>query len=176
MQARQRPMLARYIVFVDTLNERIGRLLAWALLVMTVVTLLVIFFASVLRMGWVWMSEVVLYLHGILLMQGAGYTLLHDEHVRIDVLYFRMTPRQQAWVNMLGVFILLVPVCLVVLFYSYPYVADSWVANERSVERQGLPAVFLLKTCLLLMPVLLILQGLSLAAKSYLRLVAAADL
>ena len=71
---------------------------------------------------------------------------------------------------MLGVFILLVPVCLTILFYSFPYVADSWATGERSVERQGLPAVFLLKTCLLLMPALLLLQGLSLAAKSCLLL------
>lgn len=161
-------MLETFIRYVDALNERIGRVLACALPVMTVTTLLIIFFGSALRMGWVWMSEIVVYLHAIVFMLGAGYTLRHEGHVRIDVFYSRLSPRRRAWVDLLGVLLLLLPVCAVVAVYSFSYVADAWAIREHSAEKQGLPAVFLLKTCLLLMPLLLMLQGLSLAAKSYL--------
>ena len=161
-------MLQAYIRCVDALNERIGRVLAAALPVMTVVTLVIIFCGAALRVGWVWMSEIVVYLHGMVFMLGAGYTLLHNDHVRIDVFYRKLPPARRAWVDLLGVFLLLLPVCGVIFFYSFPYVADSWEVREHSIERQGLPAVFLLKTCLLLMPALLALQGLSLAAKSLL--------
>lgn len=163
-------MLEGFIRCVDALNERIGRLLAFSLPLMTAVTLTVIFCAAALRMGWVWMSEIVVYLHGFLFMLGASYTLRHDDHVRIDVFYRKLPARRRAWVDLLGVLLLLLPMCGAVFYYSFPYVADSWAVREHSIERQGLPAVYVLKTCLLLMPLLLALQGLSLAAKSYLTL------
>ena len=163
-------MLEIYSRFVDAVNERIGRALAWSLPAMTVVTLIVVFCGSVLRVGWVWMSEIVVYLHALLFMLAGAYTLLHEEHVRVDVLYRKLSPRRQAWVNLLSVMLLLLPVCAVIVGYSYSYVADSWITLERSSEQQGLPLVFLLKTCLLIAPVLMAAQGLSLAAKCYLYL------
>ncbi|MCH9705567.1 MAG: TRAP transporter small permease subunit [Proteobacteria bacterium] len=137
---------------------------------MTAVMLLIIFLSSALRVGWVWMNEIIVYLHAALFTLGAAYTLLHDGHVRIDVLYGKMSPRGQAWVNLLGILLLLLPTCCVILWFSFPYVAASWSIGEHSIERQGLPIVFLLKTCILLMPLLLILQGLALLAKNYLLL------
>lgn len=163
-------MLERFIDLADALNRRIGHALAWSLPAMTAVTLLVVLLGTVFRVGWVWMGEIVVYLHGMLFMLGAGYTLLHDGHVRIDLFYSKMPPARRAWVNLLGVLLLLLPTCAMIFAYSFSYVMASWAVLEHSPERQGLPAVFLLKTCLLLMPLLLAVSGLSLAAKSYLQL------
>ena len=163
-------ILPAFIRRVDALNEAIGCCLSWSFLLMTIVTLLVVFLGSAFRVGYVWMSELVVYMHASLFTLAAAYTLLHDGHVRIDVFYARLSPKRQAWVNLCGVFLLLLPVCVAIFSYSLPYVAASWQVWEKSPEGQGLPAVFLLKSCLLLMPVLLALQGLSLAAKSYLQI------
>lgn len=163
-------MLVILIKWIDALNERIGRFLCWSLPLMTAITLLVVFFAALGR-GWVWLGELVVYMYGILFMVGAGYTLLHDGHVRVDVFYQRLSPRRRAWIDLLGVLLLLLPTCAVIAWFSFPYVATSWELREHSIERQGLPAVFLLKTCLLLMPLLVALQGVSLAAKSYLLII-----
>lgn len=156
-----------FVRVVEAVNAWVGRGLAWALPVMTVVTLGVIFFASVLRMGWVWPGEIVVYLHGAVIMLGAAHTLARDAHVRIDLFYGRMSARRRAWVNLGGVAGLLWPVCAVVFWTSFSYVVASWETGERSLERQGLPAVFVLKTCLLAFPVLLALQGGVLAVKSW---------
>ena len=159
-------LLRAFVDGVDNLNDSIGRALAWLLPLMTGITLAVVVLGSVFRIGFVWLGEVVVYCHAALFTLAAAHTLRHEGHVRIDLFYAKMGARGRACVNLFGVFVLLLPTCAVIIFYSYPYVASSWQVLESSPDAQGLPAVFLLKTCLLIMPALLALQGLALAAKS----------
>ena len=161
-------MLKTFIRLVDGINEKIGNAVAWCLPGMTLVTLVIVLSTWLFRWGAVWTSELVVYMHAILFTLAAAHTLLHDEHVRIDVFYSRLSPLSRAWVNLLGVFILLLPTCVVIFVYSVPYVVDAWSVWETSAEGDGLPLVFVLKSCILLMPLLLVMQGLSLAAKNWL--------
>lgn len=141
------------------INTAAGRFVAWFMPLMTAGVLAIIMFASVFRLGWVWPGELVAYMHAILFMTAAAYTLAFDEHVRIDVWFGRMSVRGRAIVNLSGVLFLLVPVCIVILFYSFPYVRDSWATWEHSSEGAGLPAVFVLKSFILVLPILLLMQG-----------------
>ena len=152
---------------IDALNERIGSIVSWLMLGMMLVVLAVIFFSFFFRWGWAWLSELALYMHAFLFTSGAAYVLCNDAHVRLDVFYSRFSLKNRARVNLFGTLFLLFPVCVVILYSSVPYVISSWEVLERSPERQGLPAVFLLKTMMLLMPVLLILQGSSIIIKSW---------
>jgi TRAP-type mannitol/chloroaromatic compound transport system permease small subunit len=97
-------------------------------------------------------------------MLGAAYALRHEEHVRVDIFYRAMAPRRRAWVDALGVVLFLLPLCGYLLFESWDFVAVSWAMGEASRESGGLPYPFIpiLKSVLLVMPVLLALQGLSL--------------
>lgn len=165
-----RRLVRGYVCGIDALNARLGRGLRWCLIGMTAMTLLIIFLGLFFRVGRVWMAEVVVYLHGILFMLAAADALRCDAHVRIDIFYSRMSVRGRARVNLIGVFVFLLPVCAVILFTSFPYVAASWAVREESSEGEGLAAVFLLKSCLLLFPLLMSLQGLSLAGRSWLLL------
>ena len=106
-------------------------------------------------------QESVLYLHGTLFMLGAAPTLLADKHVRVDVFYRNFSPRQQTWVNTLGHTLFTIPICLLIIFGSWSYVAESWSIMESSPEPGGIPAVFLLKTLIPAMAVLLLLQATS---------------
>ena len=117
---------------VDVLNDGIGRVLAWSLLLMTLAMLVVIFCASVLNTGWIWLSEIIVYLHALLFMGAAAYSLRHGRHVRIVIFYNRYCPRRQHWLNLLGVLFLLLPMCVVIIVYSYPYVTASWAVHETS--------------------------------------------
>src|SRR3546814_17151460 len=92
-------------------------------------------------------------------MLGAGYTLLNDGHVRIDIFYRTASPRRKAWIDLLGVLIFLTPVCVVTWIFSWSYVINAWRVLEGSMEAAGLPAVFLLKTVIWVFVVLLFLQG-----------------
>ena len=160
--------MRKFIAAADAINRRVGRAAAWLALAMTAVVFAMIVLSTFFRLGWVWMRETVTYMHGALFMAAAGYTLLRDEHVRIDVFYAKLSPRGKAWVNILGFTLLLTPVCVLILWTSFPYVYESWRVLESSDEASGIPALFLLKTFLLVFPLLMIMQGLALAMRGVL--------
>ncbi len=147
--------------FCDSVSEWTGRGIAWLTLLMVIITFAVVVLRYLFDIGWIAMQESVTYLHAMVFLLGAAYTLKHEGHVRVDIFYHRFGPRGKALVDMLGTLFLLLPVCLFILFASWDYVADSWAYRETSSEPGGLPWVYLLKTTLLLMPLLLVLQGIS---------------
>jgi TRAP-type mannitol/chloroaromatic compound transport system permease small subunit len=162
--------LQRWALLIDALSDRIGRGVAW----LTLGTVGVTFAVVVLRYGLDWGSiavqESVIYLHALVFMLGVSYTLRHDAHVRVDILYRDMSPRGRAWVDLSGSLVLLLPVCGFILWSSAGYVADAWLRLEGSREAGGLPLVFVLKGFIPLMAVLLALQGIAQALHSLQRL------
>jgi TRAP-type mannitol/chloroaromatic compound transport system permease small subunit len=101
-------------------------------------------------------------------MLGAAYTLKHDGHVRVDIIYQKLSARARAWIDLLGTLLLLFPVCLFMLFTSMDYVSAAWAIQEGSREAGGLDGVYLLKTAIPVMAVLLLLQGGSLLLRNLL--------
>jgi TRAP-type mannitol/chloroaromatic compound transport system permease small subunit len=160
--------LVTFVNLVDRLNERIGRGIAWLTLLMVLVTFAVVILRYVYAIGWVWLQESYVWLHGIVFMLGAGYTLLHNAHVRVDIFYRPNSVRYKAIIDFFGSLLLLLPLVVVVIYFSYGYVLDSWLRLEESREAGGLPGLFLLKSVILLFCMLIGLQGLSLAARSLL--------
>jgi TRAP-type mannitol/chloroaromatic compound transport system permease small subunit len=155
---------------LDGLNEWLGRAVSWLSLLMVVVTFVIVVLRYAFDLGWIWLQESVTYMHATLFMVGAAYTLKHEGHVRVDIFYQRFTPRIRAWVDLLGSLLLLFPVCIFTFVISWWYVSTAWSRFEGSREAGGLDAVFLLKTLILVLAVLLILQGLSQAIRSLLLL------
>jgi len=158
---------------INAFNNRIGIVIAWAALAMVAVQFAVVIMRYVYGIGSIFMQEAVIYLHGTLFMVGAGYTLLHGGHVRIDIFYRAASPRRKAVVNLLGVLLFLIPVCALIGWASWPYVQSSWAVFEGSREVSGIQGVFLLKSVILVFVVLMILQGISLALHSVLILAGA---
>ena len=160
--------LASFARFVDRINDAVGRAVAWLTLAMVLITFLVVILRYGFALGWVWVQEFYVWLHGIVFMVAAGYTLLRNEHVRVDVFYRPRSRRFKAWVDLLGVLLLLLPFVMTIAILSWHYVVISWVRLEESYEAGGMPGLFLLKTTILVFCVLVGLQGLSLAARSVL--------
>ena len=100
-----------------------------------------------------------IYMHGSLFTISAGYTLLYDEHVRVDSFYREATVRYKSLVNIFGTLFLLFPFILVTFLMSFPYVKRSWKILEGSPETSGLNATYLFKTALIIFPFLLLLQA-----------------
>ena len=167
--------LATFVRFVDRLNDALGRGVAWLTLAMVLVVFAVVILRYVYAIGWVWMQESYVWLHGTVFMLGAGYTLLHNGHVRVDILYRAAGPRYKSAVDLLGSLLLLLPMVVVVFVVSRPYVAASWQKLEESRQAGGLPGLFLLKTVILAFCLLLGLQGLALAGRSVLALTGKED-
>ena len=136
-----------------------GRSVAWVTLAMTLLTFLVVLLRYGFNLGWIWLQESVTYLHATVFMVAAAWALQTDDHVRVDIFYRGRSSRYRAWVNLLGTLLLLVPFALFLLIIGWDYVAASWATLEGSREAGGLPLVFLLKSLILVMPALLLLQS-----------------
>ena len=160
--------LKRFVRFTDALNDRIGRAVSW----LTLAMVLIVFFVVVARYGFawgrVWIQESYVWLHGVVFMIGAGYTFLQEGHVRVDVFYRGASIRYKAWVDLLGALFLALPMLITVFVVALPYVETSWSRLEASREAGGLPGLFLLKTVIPTFCVLVGLQALALAARSFL--------
>jgi TRAP-type mannitol/chloroaromatic compound transport system permease small subunit len=151
---------------LDRVAELTGRSIAWLTLGMVLITFAVVVLRYGLQLGSIALQESVTYLHAVVFMLGAAYTLKHDSHVRVDIFYQKASPRTRAWTNLLGTLLLLFPTCGFIFASSLDYVASSWSIQEGSRETGGLDGVFLLKTVIPLMAVLLMLQGCSLVLRS----------
>jgi TRAP-type mannitol/chloroaromatic compound transport system permease small subunit len=145
----------------ESINEGLGRAISWLSLLMVLVTFAVVVLRYAFDLGWIWLQESVTFMHGSLFLLGAAYTLKHNGHVRVDIFYQRFSPRMQAWIDMLGSLLLLMPVCLYIFVASWDYVIHSWSLQEGSREAGGLDGVYLFKSLILLMAGLLLIQGVS---------------
>ena len=153
------PLITTINSRLNGFTESLGLGTRYLGLLLVVVTAAVVLLRYLFNYSPIDLQETMTYLHASLFMLGAAYTLKHDGHVRVDVFYQHMSQRKQALINLMGTVFLLFPTCLFVLIICFPYVESSWSIGERSVEGAGLPWVYLLKTLLLLQPLLLMLQG-----------------
>ena len=100
---------------IDTINETVGKLVAWLTVLMVVNVFTVVVLRYTFSIGWIWMQELYVWTHAVIFLLGAGYTLLHEGHVRIDVIYRDASVRYKAIVNILGCIFLATPL-LILLF------------------------------------------------------------
>jgi TRAP-type mannitol/chloroaromatic compound transport system permease small subunit len=153
---------------LDAFSIRVGHAVSWLTLLMVIVTFVIVVLRYVFGTGLIWLQESVTWMHAAVFMLGAAYTLQREEHVRVDIFYRKMSERQRAWVNLLGVLVFIFPMCAFFVYQSIDYVAASWSLREVSRNSGGLsyPAVPLLKSVLVIMPVAVALQGLALLLRA----------
>lgn len=153
---------------LDRVSLLLGRATAWLTLFMVLVTFVVVVMRYVFDAGFIWLQESVVWMHAVVFMVGAAYTLQHEEHVRVDIFYRNMSEKHRGWVDLVGVLVFLLPLCIFLAMKSYDFIAVSWKLREASRESGGLPypLIPLLKTIILVMPLTLGLQGVALALRS----------
>jgi len=153
---------------LDRISTALGQATAWLTLFMVVITFVVVVMRYVFDAGLIWVQESVVWMHAMVFMLGSAYTLKSEEHVRVDVFYRTMSARRRAWVDLVGILIFLLPLCLFLAWKSFDFVTQSWSLKETSLESGGLPYPFIpiLKSVLLLMPLTVALQGISLFLRS----------
>jgi TRAP-type mannitol/chloroaromatic compound transport system permease small subunit len=130
--------LLRFADMVDRLDEQVGQALKWLVL-----------FASLISAGNALMRytihyssnaflEIQWYLFGAMFLLAAGYALKHGEHVRVDVFFSKMSPRTQAWVDVVGTILFLMPMAIIIAWLSIPMVVNSYKIHEYSSDAGGL--------------------------------------
>ena len=145
---------------IDAITERIGRFVYWLILVVVVISAA----NAVVRKAFNYSSnaylEIQWYLFSAIFLLGAGYTLMRNEHVRIDIISGRLSARTQNWIDVFGIVFFLFPMAIVIGWLSWPLLLDSFVRHEVSTNAGGL----IIWPARLLVPVgfaLLVLQGVS---------------
>ncbi|MCA1989588.1 MAG: TRAP transporter small permease subunit [Desulfarculus sp.] len=160
--------LLSLVRIIDAINEGVGRFVSW----ITALLVLVIFNDVVMRYvfnkSFVFTQELEWHLFAFIFLVGAGYTLLHNGHVRVDIIYARLSPRTQAWVDAICCLIFLFPGCWLVLTTTIPFVENSFNMMEGSPDPGGIPYRWVLKACIPFGFLLLTLQGVALFIKSLL--------
>jgi TRAP-type mannitol/chloroaromatic compound transport system permease small subunit len=123
---------------IDTLNERVGRAVAWLVLATTLVSAANAGMRYAFGMSSNAWLELQWYLFAAIFLLAAGYTLKHNGHVRIDILYGHLSERAQAWIDLLGALVFLLPFSLLLVWFSWFGFADAWQHGEMSPDSGGL--------------------------------------
>lgn len=158
-------MLRWYADRVDAANDLLGRSVSWLMLPVVLVAFAVVCLRYAFAVGYPWLQETYIWLHGMAFTLASAWVLKDEGHVRVDLVYKRLTARAKAWLDLVGVFVFLLPMMGLLLWWSWPVVQRSWRLMERSPTADGLQFVFVLKSFLLALGVLLVLQGLAMAAR-----------
>lgn len=157
-------LLARRI---DAFQDLFGRAVSWLMLLMVLVVFTDVILRYVLNMSFVFTQELEWHLFGMVYLLAAGYTMLYDEHVRVDILYSRWSPRRKAWTDFVLYLIFFYPAAIMILITTWPFVKSSILVLEGSPDPGGIPLRFLLKSVIIIGFLLLVLQAFSQTIKSY---------
>ena len=152
---------------IDRVNVVTGRGLAWFAILIVLIQFIVVLMRYVFGIGSIWMQELIVYLHAFLFMLASAYTFSKEGHVRVDIFYREAHPRTKAKVNLFGALLLVIPVCLLIVYVSWTYVANSWAILEGSAETSGIQARFLLKSAIIIFAVQMGLQAVVMAIRSW---------
>ena len=152
---------------IDRFQESFGRGVSWLSLGMVLVVFGDVICRYLFRITSGATQELEWYLFGTLYLLAAGYTLLHDEHIRVDIMYSKLSPRRKAWLDFVLFCLFFFPSCVVVIYAAWPFVRTAWSFWEGSPDPGGLPLRWLLKSMIIVGFALLLLQGISQTIKSF---------
>ncbi|WP_264214582.1 TRAP transporter small permease subunit [Leisingera thetidis] len=152
---------------LDGINRGLAHVIRWLALIMVLAQFAIVVGRYVFGVNSIAAQESVLYMHATLFMLAAGYTLLVDKHVRVDVFFASLSPRSQRRIDIFGHLVLLLPAMAALLYWSWPSVRNSWAIFEGPIAVGGLEAVFLLKSLIPAFCVLVMLQSVSLLIRLF---------
>ena len=161
-------ILVAIIRGISALNRLIGNVFAWLSLAMVLICFTVVVQRYVIGTTFLWMQDLYVWLNGAMFTAVAGFALLRDDHVRVDIFYRPATLRTKAIIDLVGVLVFLLPFCWVVYAYSWNYIARSWGLREASANIGGMPGLYILKSFILVFVVVVSLQGIAMALRSIL--------
>ena len=169
LSAQLKSRAVKIAAMIESFSEWSGRATSWLVLLLALVICYDVAMRYLFQDGSVALQELEWHLFALIFLFGAAYTLKHNEHVRVDVLYQNpriMDARRRAWVDFLGTLLFLIPFCLLVITGSFPFVEGAWNSSEGSPDPGGLPARWLLKAAIPIGFTMLLLQGIAMMIRS----------
>jgi len=146
---------------IDCITERISRFLIIAILLMIALIFFSIVFRFLFNINYIAIQELVMYLHSFVFLFGLSYAIKKNTHVKIDIVYSKLSRRYKTLISLVGLFFFIIPTSVFIIFISLDMVSQSWLILEGSSEANGLDLVFVLKSFIPLMGILIFLQSIS---------------
>ena len=161
-------LIKGYIWFSDRVTQWVGTAASWLTLALVVLILYDVIMRYLFNQSSVAIYELEWHLFALIFLLGAAFALKHDRHVRVDVLYSKFGKKGQAWVNLLGTLLLLLPFCWIIITAGWDFWANSYRLTESSADAGGLPARYLIKSAIPIGFTLVLMQALNLMCRSIL--------
>ena len=146
---------------IELLLSRLGTGASWLCPTIVLTATLTVVLRYGFNIGIIALQEAIVWMHAAVIMLGAAFTLQRKGHVRVDILYRKLSPTGQRRINITGHLLFLFPFCLFLGWVSLDYFWESWQVMERSTESDGLPALYILKALIPLFALTLMLQGIA---------------
>jgi TRAP-type mannitol/chloroaromatic compound transport system permease small subunit len=151
---------------IDKLNTFVGKSVAWVTLLLVITVFTDVVMRYLFKTSFVFVQELEWHLFAFIFLMGAGYTLHKDGHVRVDIIYQRLSPKACAWVNIIGIIFFLFPGCYMIIQTAIPFVKNSYSILEGSPDPGGIPYRFIIKSAIPIGFTLIALQGISIFMKN----------
>ncbi|WP_298218719.1 TRAP transporter small permease subunit [Halothiobacillus sp.] len=151
---------------LDSITSVIGRVVSYLGVATVLITFVTVYLRYAFDLGYIWLQESYVWTHTAMIMLGAGYAMLRDGFVRVDLFYRHWSERSRAWVDLLGTLLFLGSFLALLAYYGWPFVAVSYAMQENSQYEGGLPGLWLLKGMLLAFVGLLGMHGLAIVLRS----------
>ncbi len=157
-------------LWIDSINEWLGRGVAWVTAGLVMVVFVDVVMRYLFNTSYVFTQELEWHVFAFIFLIGSGYTLLHDGHVRVDIIYQRLGVKGKAWTNLLGVIFFALPGCFMVIVTSWKFTYNAWLVMECSPDPGGIPFRFIVKGFITVGFVILFVQALSMGIHSFLQI------
>ena len=142
---------------ISIISEYITKYFFYIMFILVIVNILLRY---IFNINFIFMQELVMYLHAFIFLFGISICLKENSHVRIDVFSNKLGAEVKKYIEMLGTVFLIIPFCLFVLYESTPIIIRSWEMLESSGEPGGLPFIYILKSSIYVFASLLLIQAL----------------
>lgn len=152
---------------IDTANRFLGKAAAWVAWAMLMFQVISVVVRYVFSLGLITFQEAVIYCHSILFLLGAAYVLQLNEHVRVDIFYGAVSPRVRKWIDGISLLFFVLPVSAVIIWVSWEYVARAWATFEGSRQAGGIPAIYLLKSTIIVFAISVGLQAIAILTRIF---------
>lgn len=160
--------LAIIIRAISALNRAVGEVFSWLALVCVLACFTVVVQRYFFNISTLWLQDFYVWVSGAMFTAVAGFALLRDDHVRVDIFYRPASLKRKAWADLFGVVAFLLPFMFIVIQYGWTSVRRSWSFYEASGNIGGMPGLFILKSFIILFAVLVGLQGIAMALRAIL--------
>lgn len=152
---------------IDHFQERFGHGVSWLTFGLVVVVFGDVVFRYAFNRSWVFVQELEWHLFSTIFLLAAGYVMLYDEHVRVDIVYSRRSPRGKAWIDFALLLVMFFPACVLIVSTTWPFLWNSFLVNEGSPDAGGIPARWVLKSVIIVGWLILALQAVSQTIKNF---------